>query len=80
MREIGAFAAKNRLGALLDAVERGEEIIITRRGKPVARLVSAEPGFDRDRARRAAVALVRASRGVKLGGLALKELIGEGRK
>lgn len=39
MREIGAFEAKNRLAELLDAVAGGEEITITRRGKPVARLV-----------------------------------------
>lgn len=39
MREIGAFEAKNTLGALLDRVEQGEEVVITRRGKPVARLV-----------------------------------------
>jgi prevent-host-death family protein len=39
MREIGAFEAKNKLGTLLDWVEAGEEILITRRGKPVARLV-----------------------------------------
>ncbi len=31
--------AKNTLGALLDRVERGEEIVITRHGKAVARLV-----------------------------------------
>jgi prevent-host-death family protein len=37
--EIGAFEAKNTLGTLLDRVERGEEIVITRHGKPVARLV-----------------------------------------
>lgn len=37
--EIGAFEAKNTLGSLLDRVERGEEVVITRRGKPVARLV-----------------------------------------
>lgn len=47
MREIGAFEAKNRLGALLDRVERGEEIVITRRGKAVAKLVPAGLGFDR---------------------------------
>jgi prevent-host-death family protein len=41
MREIGAFEAKNKLGQLLDAVEHGEEIVITRRGKEVARLVPA---------------------------------------
>ena len=39
MQEIGAFEAKNTLGTLLDRVEQGEEIIITRHGKPVARLV-----------------------------------------
>ena len=44
MEEIGAFEAKNTLGALLDRVQRGEEIIITRHGKPVARLV---PNTDR---------------------------------
>ena len=30
MREVGAFEAKNKLGQLLDLVERGEEIVITR--------------------------------------------------
>jgi len=39
MLEIGAFEAKNTLGALLDRVQEGEEIIITRHGKAVARLV-----------------------------------------
>ena len=34
MREIGAFEAKNKLGQLLDRVEAGEEILITRRGRP----------------------------------------------
>ncbi len=43
MIEIGAFEAKNTLGGLLDRVERGEEIVISRRGKPVARLVPAVP-------------------------------------
>jgi prevent-host-death family protein len=39
MKEIGAFEAKNTLGSLLDRVEHGEEIVITRHGRPVARLV-----------------------------------------
>jgi prevent-host-death family protein len=39
MREVGAFEAKTHLSALLEAVAAGEEITITRRGKPVARLV-----------------------------------------
>lgn len=45
MHEIGAFEAKNKLGSLLDLVERVEEVTITRHGRPVARLVSAKPGF-----------------------------------
>ena len=36
---IGAFDAKTHLSALLDRVERGEELTITRRGISVARLV-----------------------------------------
>lgn len=51
MQEIGAFEAKNTLGALLDRVQRGEEIVITRHGKPVARLVPTTGGIDRLQAR-----------------------------
>jgi prevent-host-death family protein len=39
MREVGAIEAKDILGQLLHQVERGEEIIITRHGNAVARLV-----------------------------------------
>jgi prevent-host-death family protein len=46
--QIGAFEAKNSLGTLLDRVEQGEEIIITRHGKPVARLVPNAARQDRD--------------------------------
>ncbi len=48
-REVGAFEAKNTLGTLLDCVERGEEIVITRHGKPVARLVPNVGYADQDR-------------------------------
>ena len=43
MTEIGTFEAKNRLSELLDRVERGEEVVITRRGKPTAKLVPISP-------------------------------------
>jgi prevent-host-death family protein len=36
MQQIGAFEAKNTFGSLLDRVEAGEEIVITRHGRPVA--------------------------------------------
>jgi prevent-host-death family protein len=79
MREIGTFEVKNRLGALLDRVEQGEEIVITRRGKPVAKLIPTGPGFDKAKARRAVAGLIEASRGLSLGGLKIKDLINEGR-
>ena len=54
MQEIGAFEAKNTLGALLDRVQGGEEILITRHGKPVARLVPNSGGIERAQALAAA--------------------------
>lgn len=39
MREVQAANAKTHLPQLLDAVERGETIVITRHGRPVARLI-----------------------------------------
>lgn len=39
MDAVPAFQAKTRFGELLDRVELGEEIIITRYDKPVARIV-----------------------------------------
>ncbi|MGL4323148.1 MAG: type II toxin-antitoxin system Phd/YefM family antitoxin [Beijerinckiaceae bacterium] len=48
MITVGAFEAKTKLSELLDRVERGEEIIITRHGKPVARLVGDAHKTDKD--------------------------------
>jgi prevent-host-death family protein len=70
MREIGAFEAKTRLGQLLDWVEAGEEIVITRRGKVVARLTQPVP---------AARTIRKMRTGVTLGGVPIKALIDEGR-
>ena len=53
MTEIGAFEAKNTLGTLLDRVERGEEIVITRHGRAVARLVPHAGYSDQDQAQAA---------------------------
>ena len=40
--EVGTYEAKTRLPELLRAVERGETVIITRHGKPVAKLAPVE--------------------------------------
>lgn len=56
--QIAAHEAKARLSELLDRVEKGEDIIITRRGKPVARISRAGPGHDVGAARAAAADLL----------------------
>jgi prevent-host-death family protein len=42
MKTVGIFEAKTHLSSLVDEVEKGREVVITRHGKPVARLVRAE--------------------------------------
>lgn len=42
MKEVGMFEAKTHLSALVDEVARGETVIITKRGHPVARLTPPE--------------------------------------
>ncbi len=44
MIEISAKEARSKLSKLLNRVAQGEEIVITRRGKKVALLVSADKG------------------------------------
>ncbi len=39
MAKVTAFEAKTRFGELLERVARGEEVVITRHDKPVARLI-----------------------------------------
>jgi prevent-host-death family protein len=67
MHEVGAFEAKNRLGQLLDLVEQGEEVTITRHGKEVARLVPARAGFNREEARAAVRRIRERAEKLKLG-------------
>lgn len=49
MQQVQIAEAKTRLSALLERVEAGEEIIIARRGKPIARLIP-EPASGRSAA------------------------------
>ena len=76
---VGAFEAKNKLSALLDEVENGGEVTITRHGKPVAKLVPAADAHDAEKARRAVQAIRAMRKGVTLGGLKIKDLIDDGR-
>ncbi len=65
MGEIGAFEAKNTLGALLDRVLQGEEIVITRHGKPVARLVPNVGRIDKAQANAAAARIRARAKAIK---------------
>ena len=79
MREIGAFEAKNRFGQLLDWVEAGEAVAITRHGKVVAHLSPLGGAFDAEGARAAAERIRLRRRGVTLGGSTIRDLIEDGR-
>ncbi len=77
---IGTFEAKNKLSHLLDLVEAGEEVTITRNGKPVAQLV-APPKRDVELAHKAAAEIKEMrKRNKPLGDISIKDLINEGRR
>jgi len=76
--EVGAFEAKNRLSELLRAAEAGRPVVITRRGRAVARLVPIED----DRVTDLAVlgGELRRLRDEISGSLKVRELVEEGRR
>jgi prevent-host-death family protein len=79
MITMGAFEAKTHLSTLLDRVAGGEEVVITKHGKPVARLVSAAR-VDRDRVNGAVEKLKLLRKQTTLGGLSWQEFRDTGRK
>lgn len=79
MKQIGAFDAKNKLAQLLDMAESGEEIIITRHGKQVARLLPIAKPFDREAARQAVEEIKKTRKGLRLDDATIKGFINEGR-
>ncbi len=84
-KHIGAYEAKTHLSDLLDRVERGEELVITRHGKPVARLIPAQPGHDVAKAQAAVRELIAIREEIRArsGSFTLEELLSardEGRR
>lgn len=80
MSEIALFEAKNRLSELIDRVQQGEVVLITRRGKVVAQL-GLPDGQDSGTRAQEAIARLRAARsGIDLKGLKAKDLIRDGRR
>jgi prevent-host-death family protein len=80
MRKIDVVDAAEDLGALLDLVEKGEEVMITRHGKPDARLVRPEGTHDRAKALAAVERIRELAKGQTLGGISIKDLIEDGRR
>jgi prevent-host-death family protein len=77
---VGAFEAKTHFSNLLDRVEQGERIVITRHGRPVATLVPTQA-----KSRKDLVALARraweSTSGTTLPkGMTVKDLVNAGRK
>ena len=80
MQSVGAYEAKTHLPQLLDRVASGEEIQITRNGRPVARLVP-EPAEETSDIRSVIAQIREFRKGRKLGDdLTIRELIEEGRR
>lgn len=79
-RKVGMFEAKTHFSALVDEVQKGAEIEVTKRGVTVAKLVPIVDHRDRDDIARAIVELKQLRKGVTLGELKIKDLINEGRK
>ena len=77
MPQVGTFEAKTHLSRLLEQVERGEEITITKRGVPKA--ILAPVAGKRPRDPPAAIAALKSfRRGQRLAGITGRELFNEG--
>lgn len=73
MIKVGIFEAKTHLSALLEKVGRGQEVLITKRGEPIARLVPAQRS-DRTQVAATIGTLLEFRKGMKLNGLDWKAL------
>lgn len=79
MHTVGTFDAKTHLSALLDRVALGEEIVITKRGKPIARLIP-EVFNEQEKIKTAINHIKKLRKGAELGDLDWKTLRDEGRR
>jgi len=77
---VGAYEAKTHLSELLEKVEAGEEITITKHGAPVAKLVPVKKEVRPEERVAAIDRIQKLATGLSLGGLKVKHLIREGRR
>jgi prevent-host-death family protein len=79
-KTVGAYEAKTHLSELLERVEAGEEITITKHGAPVAKLVSAKKQASAGERAAAIKRIQKLGAGLSLDGLKIRDLINEGRR
>jgi len=80
-QSIGAFEAKTHFSQIIDKAESGEDFIITRRGKPVAKIIPFEK--KKEMTRKEAIAELMEMRKLyrgEPGSFDIREAIEEGRK
>ena len=58
-QSIGAFEAKTHFSQIIEKAERGEDFIITRRGKPVAKIIPFEQKKEKTAAAQCGVAVLK---------------------
>ena len=82
MSTIGAYEAKTKFSELLERVEKGERVTITKHGRPVATMIPAQRPRDLEKARQAMENLRQLAREVDLSDLTwedIKKMRDEGR-
>jgi prevent-host-death family protein len=81
MKSFGTFEAKTQFSRILNLVEDGEEVEITRHGRPVAKVVPVKRRRPtREELEKIAAELDAFREAHPLGGVTIKELIEEGRR
>ncbi len=79
MRTVGTDEAKAHLSHLIEEVGRGQQVAITKNGKPVALLVPV-PAAPKPNVREVIRQLRELRHGITLGSLTVREMIEEGRR
>lgn len=77
MTTVSAYEAKTHFSALLERASDGETVVITKHGRPVARLVPVEA---RTPVGEVIESLLETRKGVNLGEVSLRDLVEEGRR
>jgi prevent-host-death family protein len=82
MESIGIYEAKSRLSELVEKAEAGQEVIITRRGRPVVKLVRTKRQKEEVDSERSALIdeIAAFSKTCKIGRVNLRKLIAKGRE